>query len=471
VKNPAWVGVAQGFRYVLASQVLVLILGFSKAFLIPLFLGVGNFGYWQIYVFYTVYVGVFGLGFNDGMYLRYGGYDMAHLPMATIRTAVRIYTLWLLVASTLVAWYFSYDADPHRRVTMYLVAANVVVMGLLAVFSLTFQATNQLKRFGIFNAADKVFFLLLLPPLVIFRLDSFLYLMWVDLASKLFVLAVVLLAHKELFIGVGVKLKVALRESSANIRAGIQLMLANITGMLVLGFGRFIIEYQDTLENYAYYAFGVSMTNLALVAISAMSVVIYPSLRRLPQEHLLSFYDTINRRLFAFNVLMLGTYFPAVYAIEWLLPKYLPVVSYLNVLFAITALQAKMQLLNNTYYKALRRESAMFSANLSSLLLVIVLSVAAYAFFRSIEAIAYAAMVTMMYRVYSSERYLRRQMGGRAMGVVVLEVLALLVFLGVTSTLTFHQAFLAIMVLIGLALFGLRDEVRALIRLAVGGVR
>ena len=32
-----------------------------------------EYGYWQLYIFYSSYVGFFHLGLQDGIYLRYGG--------------------------------------------------------------------------------------------------------------------------------------------------------------------------------------------------------------------------------------------------------------------------------------------------------------------------------------------------------------------------------------------------------------
>lgn len=469
--TPVLANAAKGFRYVLVSQAVVLALGLLKAFFIPMLLSVSNYGYWQIYVFYTVYVGLFGLGFNDGLYLRYGGHDLSSLPLKTIRPAIHIYVLLLFIGSLIFAWIYSHDVDPNRRVIMYLVAANIVVMGLLAIFSQTLQATNQLKSYSIFNSADKLFFLLLLPALFLFQTDSYLYLAAADLGSKLFVLVFIFLLHKELLIGSCVRFGIALKETFDNIKAGSQLMIANVSGMLVLGTGRFVIEYFDSLDNYAYYAFGVSMTNLALVAITALSVVTYPTLKRLPESNYLGYYDTTNRRLFTFNCMMLFVYFPAVFFIEWVLPKYTSVIPYLNVLFAITALQGKMQLLNNTYYKAMRRETAMLKANFSSLLIVAVLSAVGYAVTRSIESIAYAALVTMIYRVHASERYLRRQMGGSMNGIFWLELFALTVFLSSTSLLRLHLAVLVCAAMLAACLFVMRKELESLIRLASGGTR
>ena len=75
------------FLLVFGSQLVVLASGLIKALVVPVVLGVSDYGYWQIYVFYAVYVGVFTLGHNDGIYLKYGGYRFEELPFATLRAS------------------------------------------------------------------------------------------------------------------------------------------------------------------------------------------------------------------------------------------------------------------------------------------------------------------------------------------------------------------------------------------------
>lgn len=469
--KPTLGNMPQGFRYVLASQLIVLVLGLLKAFLIPLLLDIQNYGYWQVYVLYTAYAGLFCLGFSDGLYLRYGGYRSEDLPLTRIRPSVQVYTVLLLIESCVFATYFSFDSDPDRQIVMYLVAVNIALMGLLVVFSHTLQATNQLRRFGLFNSADKIFFLLLLPALVVLKIDSYLYFAYADLASKLFLLLLMFVLHKELLFGHCSSFVTAWHETVENIKAGSLLMIANVSGMLVLSIGRFIIEYYDTIDNYAYYAFGVSMTNLVLFAITALSIAIYPTLKRLPELMYLDYYSQTNRVLLAFNSIMLFAYFPAVLIITEFLPKYEPSIKYLNILFAITALEGKMQLLNNTYYKVLRLESAMMRANISSLIVAVALASLAYATTKSIQAIAASTFATMAIRVYASERYLRRQMGDYGYGLFHLEFYVFVAFLGATYLLPLDWSLAAFSMLLAPLLFRMRREARVLFRQAIGSVK
>ena len=39
-------------------------------FLLPKFIGVESFGYYQLYIFYTSYIGFLGFGWHEGIYLQ-----------------------------------------------------------------------------------------------------------------------------------------------------------------------------------------------------------------------------------------------------------------------------------------------------------------------------------------------------------------------------------------------------------------
>jgi hypothetical protein len=121
-----------------------------------------------------------------------------------------------------------------------------------------------------------------------------------------------------------------------------------------------------------------------------------------------------------------------------------------------------MQVLNNNYYKVLRFEGQMLRANLESLAGAVVLSVALYALNHSVMSIAIAALVTMVYRVYMSERFLRRAMGGAGGGKVLVEVLAYGLFISITSSLDYRVAFLVFCLSFAAYVAYFRDEFQSL---------
>lgn len=59
--------------YSLSSNILALLVSSLVILVVPKLLGVKEYGYWQLYLFYTSYVGFTHLGWSDGIYLRLGG--------------------------------------------------------------------------------------------------------------------------------------------------------------------------------------------------------------------------------------------------------------------------------------------------------------------------------------------------------------------------------------------------------------
>ena len=232
-----------------------------------------------------------------------------------------------------------------------------------------------------------------------------------------------------------------MREFVDSVAVGSNLLLANLAGMLFLGIGRMVVEYFGVISEYAYYALAMSLASIALMSISALSVVIYPTLmRRRADEHINDF-EYASRLFDFFGILVLTLYFPLVLYIEVSAPGYLPVVQILNAMFVVTVLQGKMQLVNNTYYKVLRLEREIMTANLRSLVFVALVTFVSFAMTKSMLAIVYSAVVTMFYRVYSADAFLRRQMGQEYKLTLGIDFVSLILFLIVTSFLSFAAAF------------------------------
>jgi O-antigen/teichoic acid export membrane protein len=225
------------------------------------------------------------------------------------------------------------------------------------------------------------------------------------------------------------------KEFLQSVNVGIKLLLANLSGMLVLGIGPMIVEYLGGLESFAYYSLAVSLANVALIGISALSVVLYPVMKREPRDTYKKYFNQTVKIYRMFALALLAAYFPAGSFIKLGAMKFYPVLDFLHIIFGIVALQGKMLLVNNTYYRTLRLEREMLIANAASLLIVAVLSAALFMLAGSIKAIAYGTLLVMAIHVYGSQRFLMRHIGGVVDGKrMVMEVLILTLFLALAET-------------------------------------
>ena len=425
----------KNIKYIFSSQIILLISGLAKALVIPMLISLTEFGYWQIYVFYSIYIGIFTLGYGDGLYLKYGGRDFNSLPLENIRTSNIPYIALLVSESILVIIYAVCNEDPIRKLIFIAIAVNIIFLGLTSIISLSLQATNMLKDYAFINAADKVLFLIGLIPLINNNFRTLEYLVTIDLASKIIIFTLLLLKYQGLYVGKIGSLRDGISDFYSSTKDGGALLLANLSGMLILGVGRIVIEYFGDVDSYAYYAFALSISNVVLISVTTLSVVIYPSLRRQNSENYIEYFNKTNRAYGIFMVVMLSGYFPCVVFIAEFATEYAETLQFLNLIFIINFLQGKMQLIINTYYKVLRRERTMLLANAICFLCVAIISLYGFITFKSIIVIAYAAILTMLILVYASEVYLRYCMTNEISIRFLAEILVMIVFNIITSTL------------------------------------
>lgn len=426
----------RNISYVFSSQMLILIIGMARSIILPLFFHVNAFGYFQVYVFYTSYTGLFALGFNDGVYLRYGEYNYDQLPHEKMRSSIKLYALMLSVFTVITAVSVIFVIkDPDVRFAMLFSSLNVLVIGLNTVFIFFLQITNQLKKYSVFSVANKVLVILAILFMIIINDNNYRTIIVVDFIGGMLVLLFISLQCKDLLYGKNSSFSEGWGEFKKNLRVGVKLLVANLLGMLLIGCGRIIIQYWGHIKDFAVYSFGISVTAMVLTVITAFSLVLYPTLKRISSDLLPDYYSKVDAFTRLFNVFTLLVYFPFYYVVSRYFGKYADVLTYLNLLFIVAYLQSKISLLYNTFYNTLRKEKALLIENVSSVLLFIVLASALFFSFHTIWIIAFSTAAAMLFRCFISELYLKKIKFLRSNLKPLLELGYILVFLLITSVL------------------------------------
>ena len=420
--------------FVFGAQMLVLIISVLRAFILPKFLSIEGFGYWEIYWFYTSYVGIFCLGYNDGIYLNYGECNVDQLPMGQIRSGNRLYVLFLSLVTVLSVLVISRTVQDKRTAfSLYMAAINILIVGLTSLFIYVFQITAQFEKYSFFSVLDKVAVLLTILLLIIVNEKNFKYVVLADCFFKLIVLLLMMFRMPEMLFGSFSGVRQSFKFLFENIRVGIKLMVANLMSMLLVGAGKFIVQYYGDITDFAMYSFGVSITGLVLTGVTAISLVLYPTIKRIPQSSHSEIFHRVNASTRVLGLVSLLIYFPMYLFVEWFYPHYLSVLAYLYVLFLIVYFQCKISLLNNTFYKVMRLETKMLVANLSCVLLFILLALLLFPRFPQMKTIAMCTMIAMLIRCYSSEISLCKQLGIIPDKRILLELLIVSVFLLVSE--------------------------------------
>ncbi len=73
---------------VLPARGVVFVASVLKSLILAVVLDVDGFAYWRAHVLYLGFVGVFALGYSDGVYLKYGGCDCGDMPFERLRDSI-----------------------------------------------------------------------------------------------------------------------------------------------------------------------------------------------------------------------------------------------------------------------------------------------------------------------------------------------------------------------------------------------
>lgn len=416
---------------VVAAQAVVLLASVAKSLVIPKVLGIEDFAYWQIYVLYSGFVGVFSCGFSDGIYLVYGGKAYAELPKERLRRLIRINIAILIIFASSICALTYFESDPMRRLALLFVGMDIVPVCISGLLIYVLQITNRFGAYGFYSIIDKVAMLFIIIVIVAASLPSSSSFIVADCATKWLAMLLVAAKCRDLIFGPAIRIGIGLKDYLSISKVGLSLLLANLAGMLITNLGRFFVELFGDLSSYAYYSLGVSITNLVLTFVTAVSLVVYPSLKRLPVQELSEYFLRIRSIVTIVSLAGLSLYAAAYLFVCAVFPDYVPLLAYLNFLFLAVVGQMKMQLLNNTYYKAMRLEKRLLLVNLEGVALFLAFGGVAFFVTRDVMSIAVATAAVMLVRAWISEKELSDALGLRSQNILK-EALFLALFAFVT---------------------------------------
>lgn len=423
--------------YTFSSQLIAMILSFISSFVLPFVLGVREFGYWQIYLFYTSYLPLFYFGFNDGIYLRYGNKDYDQLPYEKLRASNKVFFIIQFIIIILgIVFIILFEKDINKK---YIYIINILFLPFAATTALTasiFLFTNRIKIYTIITVLGKI---LLLAGILIFlflKIDNYKIIIIVDQVVKIIIAFISIYFCKEIFWGKSESLKNGLLEFIENTKVGVSLMIAMLAGSFLLGIGRIFVEKFMSIEDYGIYSFALSSTNIALVIVTSVGVIVYPTLKRLNENKLPSYFKEINNILCSLSFLAMLIYYPIFFIVDNYINKYTGVLKFLYILFPLIYCQSKMQILINTYYKILRKEKIMLYFNIISIILFILITVPIFYFLKSSKIVALITLIVSIILCYGSEIYLKLIMKNLDICNIVKEIIVILLFLLINACVT-----------------------------------
>lgn len=421
--------VASNLIISVTAQAVSIITSFVLGFIVPKFIDELQYSYWQIYVLYVGYTGVLQFGLLDGIVLRCSQYDYDELDKPRIRSQFQLllgFTSAVMIVGCIIS---ACIYDNITKEVIILVAVGVVTKNVFGYTSYTFQITNRISKYAILVIAQRAAYAVFVCILLILKVNDFYWYCIADLFGDIFGTALGAIFNKGMYFGKGLPIRECFREAWANISAGIMLMIANLSSSLLVGGAKMVVQWRWDELIFGKVSFSFSVSSIFLTFVTAISVVLFPSLKRMNEEELPEVYKKIRDIISPLLFFVMILYFPGCWILEKWLPAYSESLVYLGILLPIIIFSTKVSLLTNNYLKAYRKEKLMLLINVLSVVVGLILFlVGAYAL-NDLEFVLYAVVFVVMLRSVVSEVVVMKIVRKRLYSDFFMEFLMTLIFI------------------------------------------
>ncbi|WP_102348322.1 hypothetical protein [Bacillus sp. Marseille-P3661] len=420
----------KNFSYTLMSNLVSLLVSVLMVLVVPKLLGTEDFGYWQLYLFYSSYVGFLHLGWNDGIYLRYGGNEYKDLNKRLFFSQFYMLVIFqFIVAAIIFSTSIIFLADENKAFIFQMTSLCLIITNLRFMLLFILQGTNRIKEYAMVTISGRILFCSLLIVFLVLGVREFKLLIVIELIGRLLTFAFAIYYCKDIVFRKISTFYFSFREVTENISVGIKLMFANIASMLIIGVVRFGIERSWDVSTFGKVSLTLSISNLMMLFINAVGIILFPILRRTEKDKLPSIYITMRDFLMIFLLGILIFYYPLKVVLSNWLPLYRESLMYLALIFPISVYEGKMALLINTYLRTLRKEKQILKINLLSLAISIVVTFVTTVTFKNLDLAIFSIILILAIRSVLAEIFLSKVLEISLKRDLVLESVIIFVFI------------------------------------------
>ncbi|MCL0050752.1 hypothetical protein M1N22_02760 [Dehalococcoidia bacterium] len=376
-----------------AGNGVLLLFGFIQFLIIPKYLSVEDFGYWQLFMLYGGYVGILQLGFIEGIYIKWAGKELAQVGHE-IKPAFRFLLLEQLIVIIPLGLLLYILLQPPFQWIGLMILIYAFIFNLALLFMFTAQAVRKFKLFTAVNVGKGLAFLILI---ILFFVSGYLNYHYVILASltALF-LALFALAFwfRRYLWGKMPCLSSLWAYGRENINIGIFVLLGNFVLVLFLTIDRLMVSSFFSIQEFAIYAFAVAVAMIIYTFVGAVSQVFFPYLSGVGRELRTKAYQLGKPAIILSWAAILGIYFPLTRLIEFYLPHFVASLPIMQILLGAVGFGSLIQILHVSFYMAYRKQRQYFVWGIAALALSATLNLLAIKVFGTLESVAIATLIS-----------------------------------------------------------------------------
>lgn len=408
MKNITFKSLSKNISFVFFSNSFLILTSVIVTFLVPKFIEIENFSLWQLYLYYSIFVGFFHFGFNDGILIKYSrkissSYnDNAEFSREFILNSFMQF-FWFIILILFVKVFIN---NHSYQLIYYSVIISMLIVNT-RIFALNIlQSKRNFVAYSFSLFVDRLFFVIFIILVIFFRKINLSNLIILDLVGKFISLLLALYFSK---IKITFKLKININylyEYYEILKVGFPLMLSNFGNLLIIGFVRFFLELKWGIVTFGIISYALSISNLIVVFATSIGQVLFNYISKSTFKASFDFYISIRTILISLLILLLFLYYPLAIFIELFLPTYANVLNYLPILFPIIILDGLIVILVLTYLKANLFQLQILKSNLVLIVLSLILSLFISTFYPNLILFTLLIPILLMIKIFLYEKIL-----------------------------------------------------------------
>lgn len=358
---------------VIISNGVKLLSSILTVFFIPLIFSQQDYGFYKLFLLYISYVGIFHFGFLDGIYLHFAGSDYEELNKENFSMFTKfLFFFQLLIAFLVIALSFFMSKD--RQLIVLLVGVNLLVLNLTTYYQYISQVTQRFKEFAVRNIIYTIMNVALIGSFYLFDIKDYKLFIILTVLINVLLLIWYVYSYRDLTFGKSTKIKENHKIISYLFKIGIVLLFSNLVVMFFSSIPRQFVDLMYPVEIYpdifSNFSFAYTLMGFTGVFMSAISLVLYPSLKKATTTEMKQSYNKFNAFVLSSVFLLISAFFPLSYIVEKFLPNYESSLEIFYILAPGIAISSAVTVVIHNYYKTLNKNKEFLILGIINLILL-----------------------------------------------------------------------------------------------------
>lgn len=387
----------KGILVVLIANIVNVFFSLATNFLLPKYLSIESYAGIKEFQLYVSYVGLFHLGFVDGIYLKYGGKKLDkkvdsefYVDMSTMCIFQIVITFGVLVVAIIL-----------RNYILFFFAISILPQNMSNYFKFLYQAMGEFTLYGkAMNLSTISSFVLNMVLLFLIRIDEdFWYIFGYVVLYFLIWFALDLYFRKNHILQKGNIFSFS--SWIGNVKSGFLLTLGNLSSIFLTSMDRWFVKVLMSTMDFAQYSFAVSVENFLNLAITPVTTTLYNYFCRVKDEEE---HQKVFKNVVVFASAIPVAAFPVKFVMENFLKKYMDAMVVVFLLFSAQMFYTVIRSVYVNLYKVQRKQNIYFVKLVIVLVLGFILNCVCYAIANVKESFAVGTLLSTIVWFFLAKR-------------------------------------------------------------------